>query len=133
MTDTQKQARNKQIKEMLLTKKARIEETLKQRTKSHLQSEQANNDVMDDMDLATKTNDDHFTFMLNAQAKQQIQAIQTALMMLEEGNYGSCTECGEDIPIKRLEAKIEAHRCIECQQAHEEELSNEKKLQCMAS
>ena len=37
----------------------------------------------------------------------------------DEGDYGTCLECGEDIGFARLEAKPEAPLCIGCQGARE--------------
>ncbi|MHA1127757.1 MAG: TraR/DksA family transcriptional regulator [Alphaproteobacteria bacterium] len=44
----------------------------------------------------------------------EIQAIKNALLRLEEGEYGYCENCGEDIPAKRLELTPTAVRCVNC-------------------
>ena len=44
----------------------------------------------------------------------EIQAIKNALLRLEEGEYGYCDSCGEDIPPKRLELTPTALKCVEC-------------------
>ncbi len=44
----------------------------------------------------------------------EIQAIKNALLRLEEGEYGYCEDCGEDIPAKRLELNPTAIRCFSC-------------------
>ncbi len=44
----------------------------------------------------------------------EIQAIKNALLRLEEGEYGYCEDCGEDIPAKRLELTPTAVRCVSC-------------------
>ena len=44
----------------------------------------------------------------------EIQAIKNALLRLEEGEYGYCDDCGEDIPAKRLELSPTAVRCVSC-------------------
>jgi len=44
----------------------------------------------------------------------EIQAIKNALLRLEEGDYGYCEDCGEDIPSKRLELTPTAIRCVNC-------------------
>ena len=40
--------------------------------------------------------------------------IDLALRRLQSGNYGVCTECGEDIPERRLEIDPMAERCVNC-------------------
>ena len=44
----------------------------------------------------------------------EMQAIKNALLRLEEGEYGYCDDCGEDIPAKRLELNPTAVRCVNC-------------------
>jgi len=40
--------------------------------------------------------------------------IQTALARMEEGEYGYCTECDEDISLKRLDHDPTVPTCINC-------------------
>ena len=51
--------------------------------------------------------------------KKLISKIDESLEMIEDGSYGYCVETGEEIGIKRLEARAVAHLCIEAQQRHE--------------
>ncbi|OUS06139.1 hypothetical protein A9Q96_10275 [Rhodobacterales bacterium 52_120_T64] len=44
----------------------------------------------------------------------EIHAIKNALLRLEEGEYGYCEDCGEDIPAKRLELAPTSVRCVNC-------------------
>lgn len=44
----------------------------------------------------------------------EIRAIKNALLRLEEGEYGYCETCGENIPAKRLELTPTAVRCVNC-------------------
>lgn len=51
-----------------------------------------------------------------AQRRRQIELknIAVALKRIEENDYGYCVECGEDIPIKRLEVDPATALCINC-------------------
>lgn len=40
-----------------------------------------------------------------------------ALTRLDEGTYGKCERCGQEIPIERLEAIPAARLCVACKQA----------------
>ena len=42
-----------------------------------------------------------------------------ALARITDGTYGACTDCGDDIGAKRLEAYPTAKRCIRCQTHYE--------------
>jgi RNA polymerase-binding transcription factor len=51
--------------------------------------------------------------------RETLDRIRAALQRLEQGLYGRCTECGEDIPAARLRAVPFAVRCVECEDARE--------------
>lgn len=45
-----------------------------------------------------------------------LNRIKAAMARIEEGEYGYCNECGEEIAIRRLEIDPMAERCINCAQ-----------------
>ena len=47
----------------------------------------------------------------------EIAAVRRALERIEDGSYGECVRCGNDIAAGRLEARPEAALCIECASA----------------
>ncbi|MGH8372776.1 MAG: TraR/DksA family transcriptional regulator [Gammaproteobacteria bacterium] len=50
---------------------------------------------------------------------QELRDIDAALLRLQSGSYGICMDCGDKIPLLRLEAYPTAKRCRPCQEAHE--------------
>jgi len=53
---------------------------------------------------------------VNRQAAQQRRRlVDAALSRIDEGDFGECLGCGEEIDPRRLEAQPEAPFCIECQ------------------
>jgi DnaK suppressor protein len=44
----------------------------------------------------------------------RLPRIERALRRIEEGAYGRCIRCGEDIPLGRLEAMPEVAHCVGC-------------------
>lgn len=55
--------------------------------------------------------------MAQAQARRrqgERQKIRAALGRLDDGEYGYCTDCGEDIEAKRLAADPAIARCLYC-------------------
>jgi len=50
----------------------------------------------------------------DARRAARIMMIDAALKRIEEGDYGYCAECDEEIPEKRLEVDPAAPRCIKC-------------------
>ena len=45
--------------------------------------------------------------------------IEQALQKIEQGVYGECESCGEEIGLKRLEARPVAELCIDCKAEQE--------------
>jgi DnaK suppressor protein len=52
------------------------------------------------------------TEALTSTLKETLEEVERALAKLEDGSYGKCEECGEDIAAARLEAMPAARYCI---------------------
>ncbi|WP_309660918.1 TraR/DksA family transcriptional regulator [Sphingomonas sp.] len=46
--------------------------------------------------------------------EREIASVKQALARIEDGGYGECVRCGEEIVVARLEARPEAALCINC-------------------
>ena len=62
---------------------------------------------------------DDIEFALIQMKSETLNKIVDALARLEQGNYGNCFECGEEIAEKRLRALPFAVRCKDCEEARE--------------
>ncbi len=51
---------------------------------------------------------------LENEAMQELVEIRSALQRLEQGEYGICASCGEEISWERLEARPACTECVEC-------------------
>lgn len=49
----------------------------------------------------------------------ELRRIDTALARINEGSYGQCEGCGQEIPQARLQAEPTALRCVQCQEQYE--------------
>ena len=49
----------------------------------------------------------------------ELDDVEAALRRIDEGTYGECIDCGEDIPRARLDANPSAARCVPCQERYE--------------
>ena len=58
-------------------------------------------------------------FALIQMKAETLNKIDAALRRLEEGSYGDCFECGEEIAEARLRALPFAVRCKDCEEARE--------------
>jgi DnaK suppressor protein len=62
---------------------------------------------------------DDIEFALIQMKAETLQKIEAALVRLEEGAYGNCSECGDEISQQRLRALPFALRCKDCEEARE--------------
>lgn len=65
-------------------------------------------------DIGSDNFDQEFTLSLMANDEETLELIESALERIEEGTYGSCTECGARIPKTRLNAIPYTPYCIKC-------------------
>ena len=79
------------------------------------------NELPDEMDLASTEYLQSFTFRLRGREKSFLSKIQKAIEKIDQGDFGNCEECGEEISLKRLEARPETTLCIRCKEAQERE------------
>lgn len=70
----------------------------------------------DEMDVARLSTDIETKENLIERAEERLRHIDQALGRLARGNYGTCAECGEAIPVERLIAVPFAIYCVDCQQ-----------------
>ena len=76
--------------------------------------EGAKDDGMDTYDLASEERDREISFILNDREREKLRNIDEALLRIEEGEYGICEECGDEIPIGRLKVMPFARYCVRC-------------------
>ena len=63
---------------------------------------------------AHEREDEEVMERLEQEALQEIEAIDHALTRIENGTYGTCTVCGQDLGEKRLKVLPYAGLCISC-------------------
>ena len=61
-----------------------------------------------------ETENDSLVMALEAEGIEEIAQIDRALQRIQEGSYGQCIGCGEDIDAQRLSAIPYAEKCIGC-------------------
>lgn len=71
---------------------------------------------------------DDIEFALIQMKAETLHKIDEALARLEDGTYGNCFECGEEISRQRLRALPFAVRCKDCEEAREVAAQRERLL-----
>ena len=51
--------------------------------------------------------------------KLHLRKLKGALKRINEGDFGYCESCGDEISLKRLQARPESRFCVECQSTKE--------------
>ncbi len=76
-------------------------------------------DLPDEIDTASSDMGLAFIGRLRERERGLMNKILGALDKIDEGIYGECEICGEDIGTKRLEARPVAELCIDCKSQQE--------------
>lgn len=87
------------------------------RTIHHLRDEATN--FPDPNDRATQESEFGLELRARDRERKLLKKIDAALARLDDGSYGYCEETGEDIGLRRLEARPIATLCLEAQERHE--------------
>ncbi len=74
----------------------------------------------DPADRASAESDRAFTLRIRDRERRLIRKIQAAVQRIEDGSYGICEDCGDDISIPRLKARPVTKLCINCKSRQEE-------------
>ena len=82
----------------------------------------------DPADKASNSYTKELLFSQSTNERNTLRLIQEALGRIEEGSYGECINCGEEIGAKRLEAIPWTPHCIRCQELMEQGLLAEKEI-----
>lgn len=86
-------------------------------TISNLQAEVR--DVGDEAERATRETENSLELRTRDRYRKLINKINKTLDRLDEGDYGYCEETGEEIGLKRLEARPIATLCLDAQERWE--------------
>ena len=73
----------------------------------------------DPTDRAALEADRNFMLRIRDREHKLIKKIKKALERIENGTFGICETCGEDISIARLKARPVTSQCIECKSKEE--------------
>jgi len=75
-----------------------------------------NNELKDEADHALVQKGENIVKTLIHKQSEKLEAIDRSLKRIENGTYGVCESCGNDINIERLKVKMFADYCIVCRE-----------------
>jgi DnaK suppressor protein len=73
----------------------------------------------DPTDRASLESDRNFMLRIRGRERKLILKIEEALERIEDGSFGTCEKCGEDISEQRLKARPVTTLCIDCKKREE--------------
>ncbi len=109
------------FRELLLAERGRVERSIAGLRDGHPgsmedEAEEVNGSLdTDDLgESASVTLGREIDYTLGENSQTVLDEIDAALARIEDGTYGTCTNCGKQIPVERLEANPWASLCIDC-------------------
>ena len=84
--------------------------------------ESADDGTEDIVDRANNAYNRELMFSLSDTERNTLLQIENALRRMDEGTYGRCSNCGQNIAMPRLEALPWARFCVDCQEMAEKGL-----------
>jgi len=106
------------FKEML---NGMMEDTLKKSEETIEDMTESGEVYADPADRATAESDRAFTLRLRDRERKLTKKIQKAIDRIDDGDFGICQDCGDDISIARLKARPMTTLCINCKSKQEED------------
>ena len=103
----------KQLESMKVDINSDVEKTLTEMT-----SQTGN--IPDPNDRATMESDRSFELRIRGRERKLMEKVDEARARSEDGAYGICAGCGEEIAVKRLQARPVAKFCIDCKTKQEQ-------------
>ncbi len=76
-------------------------------------------DLADEVDLASSESEQSMSLRLRDRERVLLKKINKMMEKIEDGTYGICETCGEEIGAKRLEARPVTDLCIRCKEEQE--------------
>ena len=112
--------RERELKHFQTLLHEKLDELLKEadRTVDGMTDAKAEN-FPDPTDRASLESNRNFTLRIRDRERKLIVKIKEALARIDDGSYGKCEECGENIGRERLEARPVTTLCIDCKSMQE--------------
>lgn len=105
------------FKKLLQERRKAIVDAAETMRDSGISFEQA--DLPDEIDLASTETDQSINLRLHDRELTLLRKIDRTIKKIDDGVFGICEHCGEEIGVKRLEARPVAEVCIRCKEEME--------------
>src|SRR6186713_2244487 len=123
-----KASRYDELKKMLEDRRRELLNSVHEKIRDVRADGNKDRDVLDQGESSEVDIQEDIEFALIQMKSETLNKIDAALRRLEDGSYGDCFECGEEIAEARLRALPFAVRCKDCEEARESAEQRERML-----
>jgi DnaK suppressor protein len=114
-----KTSRYTELKKMLEDRRRELQHSVQGKMRDVRAEGGKDRDVLDQGEGAEVDIQEDIEFALIQMKSETLNKVDAAIRRLEEGTYGDCFECGDEISEARLRALPFAVRCKDCEEARE--------------
>ena len=123
-----KTSRYKELKKMLEERRRELMTEVQGKIRDVRAESGKERDVLDQGESSEVDIQEDIEFALIQMKSETLNKVNEALRRLDEGSYGNCFECGDEIAEARLRALPFAVRCKDCEQERETAAQRERIL-----
>jgi len=123
-----RKSRYTELKEMLDDRRRRLMNEVQGKMRDVRADGNKDREVFDQGESSEVDIQEDIEFALIQMKSETLNKVNEALRRLDEGTYGNCFECGEEIAEARLRALPFAVRCKDCEEARETAEQRERML-----
>ena len=123
-----KTSRYTELKKMLEDRRRQLMSDVQGRIRDVRGEGSKDREVLDQGESSEVDIQDDIEFALIQMKSETLDKINEALRRLDEGTYGNCFECGDEVAEARLRALPFAVRCKDCEEARETAEQRERML-----
>ena len=76
-------------------------------------------DLLDEVDLTASELEQNMRIRLRNRQTLYLKKMEQALSRIKDGSFGECKACGDDIEVRRLEARPTTTHCVACKEEEE--------------
>jgi DnaK suppressor protein len=123
-----KTSRYNELKKMLEDRRRELLNSVQGKMRDVRADGNKDRDVLDQGESSEVDIQEDIEFALIQMKSETLNKVDAALRRLEEGSYGDCFECGDEIAEARLRALPFAVRCKDCEEARETAERRERQM-----
>ena len=118
--------RTNELKKMLEGRRRELADDVQGRIRDARAEDATQRQSVDQGEVSDLDTQDEIEFALLQMKADTLNRIDAALLRLDEGSYGDCIQCGDEIAEARLRALPFAVRCKDCEEALETDDERER-------